>query len=198
MVLLDPHGDLAEDIRKFDLNINPSRLVYVDPFFKKGYTPTINPLQVERKKTDVNFLEIFTQHLVSVFQELLADAKLTNQMRAILTPCIATLLNNYGNSLEDLQQFMRKNKNDRFIEMGRASDIASHRKFFKHQFEESLYDYTKGSIYTKIQSLLNSNTFYNLVTGVSTIDLEKELNKGKLVVFNLAKGKLGEECSVTF
>ncbi len=46
---------------------------------------------------------------------------------------------------------------------------------------------------------MNSEVFYNLTSsGISTINLEESVNNGKIVLFNLSKGKLGEEVSETF
>ncbi|MEZ4950650.1 MAG: hypothetical protein R2784_14885 [Saprospiraceae bacterium] len=47
--------------------------------------------------------------------------------------------------------------------------------------------------------MLNSEVFYNITSsGISTINLEDSVNQGKVVLFNLSKGKLGEDVSETF
>lgn len=170
--------------------------MYIDPFLKEGMTPTINPLELRNR--DEHAIELATQQLVGVFQELIPDAMLSNQMRALLSPCVATLLRTHGCSLEDLQSFLRTGKNDLRVKMGEGSPIKSHSKFFSEDFHNSIYNSTKSSILVKIQSLLNSRIFYNLVTGISTINLERLLNQGKVIIFNLAKGKIGDEASQAY
>ncbi len=90
IVVIDPHGSTVEQIRRFDLAKKyHARLVYLDPLLRKGYVPCINPFRIE--SFDIHDIEVHTQQLVDAFQEII-DAKLSNFMKALLTPCIATLL----------------------------------------------------------------------------------------------------------
>ena len=45
---------------------------------------------------------------------------------------------------------------------------------------------------------MNSHTFYNLVVGKSTVNLSKAMDEGKVVIFNLSKGRMGIETSEAF
>ena len=85
-------------------------------------------------------------------------------MRTVLQPCLTTLLLARTAGLSDLQSMLIKNASHRWIELGRQSPIPSHKAFFQQEFMNARYDYTKNSLYTKLQSLLNSPTFYNRVT----------------------------------
>jgi len=104
---------------------------------------------------------------------MIPDARMSNYMRAILKPCLATLLRIPNTSLSHLQEFMSKNRSERWINEGKNSGISTQKDFFRHEFANRIYDGTKGSIYTKLQSLLNSEVFHNMTNGVSTINLEK-------------------------
>ena len=158
-------------------------------------TPTINPLSVLDVTTDT--VEMHAQALSLVFEELIPDSKLSTYMRTVLQPCLSTLLLTKSASLSDLQSMMTKNDSNRWIELGKHSQIPSHRKFFQDEFMNGMYDFTKNSLFTKLQSLLNSPTFSNRVTGIDTINLERCVRTGKIVLFNLSKGKYGEEVSAT-
>lgn len=46
--------------------------------------------------------------------------------------------------------------------------------------------------------MLNSQTFYHLTEGKSTINLEEAVESGKIIIFNLAQGKMGTEVSQLF
>ena len=162
LVLIDPHGDCADSVRKFYHNFNNNRIAYIDPFLREGMTPSINPFELQH--TDEQTIELATSQLVDVFQELIPDALLSNQMRALLVPCISTLLRCRDASLEDLQNFLRPGKNEEWLKIGRNSPIHSHRKFFNEDFNNPIYRATKQSILVKVQSLLNSRIFYNLTT----------------------------------
>jgi hypothetical protein len=125
---------------------------------------------------------------------MLPDAKLSNYMRALLHPCLYTLLTLKTATLVDLQDLLQ-GKNEYLIERALQSSIPTFQKFFKEEFFHKDYTRTKQSLYTKIQSLLNSQVFYHMTIGDSTINLEQCRRNHKIVLFNLSKGKLGEEAS---
>ncbi len=201
IVVIDPHGDLAEQIIKWQEFATlpmrePDFVVYIDPFLDKELVPVINPFDI-KDKSDEN-IDILSQELTRVFQELIKDSKLSLQMETLLQPCIATLLRRENSSLRDLQRFMNDDLNKDLVEEGLKSPNPAHRDFFKYAFYNRTYTPTKQSIFTKIQSLLNSQIFHNLVIGKSTIDLEKLINRKKILIFNLSKGKLGTDTSEAF
>ncbi len=197
IIVIDPHGDLAEQIAKWkEFKDNYDDLVYIDPFLDKSFTPILNPFDI-KDKTEQN-IDILAQELTKVFQELIKDSKLTLQMETLLNPCISTLLRRENSTLRDLQKFMNDELNKDLVEEGLKSPNPAHRDFFKYAFYNKSYTPTKQSIFTKIQSLLNSKIFHNLTIGKSTIDLEKLINNKKIIIFNLAKGKLGTDTSEAF
>lgn len=196
LIVIDPHGDMVHTMRKFDLmRDDRKRLIYVDPMLWKDYTPTLNPL--ECWETNPIHIEIRANQLMRVFEEMIPDAKLSNYMKAVLKPCLYVLLKLHTCSLHDLQEFLT-NEESIFIERGKNCGIRSYQEFFRWEFHNPIYLRTKQSIYTKIQSLLNQQVFSNLVTGKSTIDLERAMRQGKIVLFNLSKWKIGEEVAETF
>jgi hypothetical protein len=135
---------------------------------------------------------------VGVFKELLSNTSLTTQMEAILIPCLTVLLKREGSTLLDLQRFMNDDKNEDLVRLGTQSSIKPHRIFFQDRFYEKTFSITKSSISTKLQNLINSQTFYHLTVGKSTISIEQLLNSRKLIIFNLAKGQLGNDTSEAF
>lgn len=196
LVMIDPHDDLVSEMLRFDLNRWHDRIIFIDPYFAPGYTPTFNPFELAA--TDEYSIEIATQQIVSVFQELITNAALSSAMETLVAPCVATLLRKGNTSLHELQRFMDDNNNQDLVELGKQSPIPSHRSLFEYHFYNNQYKTTKSGVFTRIQKLLNSHTFYNLVTGDSTINLEAEVNAGKVILINLSKGKMGDDASETF
>lgn len=195
IIIIDPHWDTAEKIRRFDLAKSYSeRLIFVDPFFSKGMTPCLNPMQIEDRSD--YWIELYSEQLVKVFEDIIPDV-LSTYMRALIKPCISTLLHVGSTDLVHLQQFMSPSHCEKRLEIGKKCKIESHRRFFKEEFENPIYARTKGSIYTKIQSLLNSTVFFNMTTWESTIRLEQLLRKWSIVVFKLSKGIIWDEVSIT-
>jgi len=201
LVAIDPHGDLVRQIKNFHLNrANRERVIYIDPYLKEGYTPVINPLELSSK--DERSIDVMAQQISKVFKELIGrggnDTKVSTNMDAVLIPCIYTLLRKGDATLEDLQRFMDDNYNKDLVALGKKSPHKRHRTFFEREFHNSLLNISKSSIRIKLQSLLNYPTFANILCGKSTIDLEHELNSGKVILFNLSKGRIGDETSKAF
>lgn len=225
-VVIEPHGDLCEEIAKFKENcrqvkeyssqtnagafLNALRksvensnnfsasfyspnLVYIDPTLYDDYSPSINPFDL-KDKSERN-IDAVSQSLTDVFDELLKSANLSLQMETLLIPCISVLLRLEKTSIKDLQIFMDDERNGSLVNHGKQSPNEAHREFFQNAFFNKSYSPTKQSIYTKIQSLLNSPGFSNFIAKPSTLDLEKELNGKKLILFNLSKGKMGDDSS---
>jgi hypothetical protein len=194
LILIDPHGDLASEVRSLRLNADYQRLIYVDPLFVPGATPVLNPLEI-RDFSEQN-IDLHSQELARAFSELFTDVTLTLQMQTILKPILSTLIRMGGKTLLDVQRFLQDDP--ALIAAGCASPHPAEREFFKTMFKKSNYAITKNSLYTKIQSLLNTRIFYNLTIGPSTLDLEAEINAGKVLIFSLSKGTLGSEASIAY
>lgn len=197
-ILIDPHGDLAEEVARFKEHERSDDLIYIDPYLDKygKKKPCINPLEIKDKSPqNVDFV---SQSLVSAFKELLQNTSLTTQMEALLIPCLTVLLKREGSTLLDLQRFMNDERNEDLVEEGKQSDIVTHRNFFQYRFYEKTFAITKASLSTKLQSILNSQTFYYLTVGNSTLDMESVLDSRKLIIFNLSKGQLGRDTSEAF
>lgn len=198
LVLIDPHGDLAQEAISLKLNqTNPSRLVYIDPCLSQGYTPVLNPFELKDKSDEA--VELTAQMLVAVFEELLGEVGLTMYMSAVLFPCITTLLKMEGATLADLQTFMNDEQNQYLVDYAlKHNNNPNHRRFFETAFYDKMYEKTKLAIYTRTNSLLNTQLFYNAVIGKSTIDLEQAIDQGKVIVINASKGRLGLQASSAF
>ena len=208
IILIEPHGDLAKEVRDFGLNIiHPERLVYIDPYYESGFSPVINPFTIP--ETSDSSIDLYSQELSRVFVELLKEGTtMSSQMDAILRPAISTLLRMGNTTLEDLQNLMDSENSDvrkYIVEQGLQNPYPPHRKMFQKVWGDdeisSNYKPTLNSIYNKIQNLLNTSVFRNLTCGnegVSTIHLHKEVNEGKVIIFNLSKGKMGGEASQAY
>jgi len=196
--LIEPHGDLAQEVLAFKLNWRyRKRLIYINPtihkllWIEEIYTPVINPFDIRSKDEDT--IDAFAQEITNALGEMIKTSKsgeggLTKNMDAVIKPCVATLLRKGDCDLRDLKRFMGKN-NKEYVELGKKSPDPEHREFFHHGFTNDQYNITKNSLYIKLQSLLNSPVFRRLVIGKSTVDLQKAFNSGKVVIFDVAKSR---------
>ena len=196
VVLIDPHGDLADDIFKLRISKEiKDRLIYINPYLSKNYTATINPFQTYDKSEEN--IDLTTRELVILFKELI-DTDYSLQMEAIGNPCVATLLRTDFGTLSEFQRFMDDTKNHDLVELGKKSPNPSHREFFHQAFHKKEYARTKQAIYTRIQSLLNHTVFYQLMNAKSTVDLRHAVDHGKIIIFNLSQGKMGVDMASVY
>ena len=201
VILLDPHGDMAQEIAQFNefsQTRYANRLVFIDPSVKTGYSPSINPFQLE-VKTDES-IALMTQELLNIIKVLLQSmgqsnswsqnqwTSTTNQMDAILSPCIATLLRCQNTSFTDLQRFMDDNNNADLLALGQKSPNPQHRMLFRHKFNSPLFSATKHGIYTRLQVILNDPTFQNLISNTTTVNLKQLIEEKKIILFKLSLG----------
>lgn len=195
VIVIDPHGDLTEQVAKWRENRDGKNLVYVNPVLDSGFTPVMNPFDLP--SNDERQIEQTAVELCAVFEELLKGegTGLTLQMKTVLMPCLSTLLRLKNANFRDLQVFMNDEQNEQLIKEGLKSPNENHRFFFEEAFQGERYKTTKNSIYTKLQFLLGLNGFKRILTGRTTLNLQELLNSRKLIVFNLAVGNLTEEVS---
>lgn len=108
---------------------------------------------------------------------------------------MSVLFENGGYGLMDLQKFMDDSQNEALVALGKKSRNPVFRGFFEQGFLNKRYALTKHAIYTRIQHLMNNYIFYQMMNGPCSIDLRNAMQQGKVVLFNLSKGKLGEDTS---
>jgi len=203
VVLIEPGGDLARQVAHWKEFNSGNRLVYVDPALARGKTPTINPFQIsgiaasDTSPAAIEAKRVVAQQLRSALQEVIgtgAGATFTLPMRALLMPCILTLLDLPGATIRELHRFMDDTANADLVAFGATRthypDVAS---FFESGFGDPHFKITKKAIETRIQELLTTGTFAALTCGESTIDLEQALEHRKIIIFNLGKGSIGKD-----
>lgn len=199
VVIIDPHGDMVEEIARFK-RFSPENdyddLVYIDPTLKNGFSPSINPFEIE--DTSENNVAITTQELKRVINALLQGSGATAQMEAILSPCIAVLLRKKDGCFEDLQRFMDDNQNEDLIKLGLNSPNPQHAKLFRDKFTSKGYEATKHGIYTRMQTLLNDPIFQNLISNKTTVNLKQLIDQRKTILFKLSLGEGGSESMEAF
>jgi len=207
LVAVEPHGDLSKQLIRFVLNKgkNKERLIYLDPFPRQtaidlfgedilgaDYIFTINPFDIADRSERI--VEYMTEELSSAFFEIIKSQE-TPQMLAIIKACVDSLLRAEGANISHLKRFMDDKENDDLIELGKQNPNLGQRDMIKRMKTDPKLNPTKSGIYYRLQTILGNSTFRRITSGKSTVDLEKELNSGKVIIFNLAKGKLGADVS---
>lgn len=192
VILIEPHGDLAEQVAKLK-GKNNDNLVYIDFTLDPEKTPVLNPFDITDRSSEN--IEIQAQALIDAFEDILGS-EFSTQMEELLGATIRTLMQTGKGDFWELRRFMDDENNSDLVTAGKASPNPKDRLFFTDgSFFQSNYKPTKGSLKSKIGTYLGYAVFRNFTTGKSTIDLKK-LTDGKMwVIFNLSKGNIGKKVS---
>lgn len=192
VILIEPHGDLAEQVARLKDKDNDN-LVYIDFTLDPTKTPILNPFDL-KDRTPEN-IEIQAQALIDAFEDILGS-EFSTQMEELLGATIRTLMTTGKGDFWELRRFMDDENNSDLVTAGKASPNPKDRLFFNDgSFHQTSYKPTKSSLKSKIGTYLGYAVFRNFTTGKSTIDLKKLTDGKKWVIFNLSKGNIGKKVS---
>ena len=188
VIILDPHGDFAQDIIK--LPIDKERIVFIDPALKDGVTPTYNIFENEEKLSEQE-IKLQANIIIPVVKAINDEEKFSSAMEEMLYHCTCVLLRKGDSSFKELLQFMHDKKNKSLIELGLQSPNDLDSEYFEYDFQGSKQ--TRDALRRRLKKLLSDHYFSNLVNGKSTFDFEKLMNtRGKVIVLNVNKYNLPE------
>lgn len=198
VILFDPHGDIAEQVGRWKQHRDGDNIIFFDPTLKNGFLPCINPLEMP-EGANREQIEKMAECLTAVLKEIVgAESNITANMGTLLKAMIAVLLERPDSTLKDLQRFMDDEQNKDLVEYAIQHSPEGKKDLFTGSFYKKSYSPTKHALYTKLQDLFNSQTFYDLTVGNSTLDVRKIMDSRKTVIFSLSKGKIGEQTSSAF
>ncbi len=191
LALLDPHGDIAEDILNF---IPRERLHHVIYF---------NPSDIEHPigfnllfEVSKDFHHLVASGIISTFKKIWSESW-GPRMEHILRFCLLTLLQYSSATLLHIQPLLT----NREFRMHVLSNIKTTYilEFWHNEFEKfspSLRAEAVSPILNKIGIFQTSNPLRSVVgQSESTLDIKELMDKGYILIANLSKGQLGEEVS---
>jgi hypothetical protein len=193
LALLDPHGDLAEAV----LDLVPKRRINDVFYFNPAdldFPIAFNPLE----KTGPDKRHLIASGLISAFKKIWAEFW-GPRMEHILRHCILALLEYPDSTLLDLPP-MLTDKDFRSRVLQKVSNPGV-RDFWLLEFEKYspwFRSEAVSPILNKIGQFLATPLIRNIVgQSKSSFDLRSVMDEGKILIANLAKGKIGEDnCSL--
>lgn len=201
-IILDPHGDLAQQVAHWrEFAKDPERLVYFDPYLfgdSLKYAPVLNPLSplldsVNKDSVVGGFIDTMTSVIDS------KDAP-TDRMKSILKACLYTFASYPKEvTLYDLIDFLGNGEKAEFWK-GQARQRLNNKALLAmvDDFDKKEYGNTKTAIRDRLRVLLSSDALDRCLIGQNTINLSEAMDSGKIIVLNLAKGRLGKDSSNAF
>ncbi|UYN96079.1 MAG: type IV secretion system DNA-binding domain-containing protein [Enhydrobacter sp.] len=187
--LIDPHGDLVEELHQEGRRLGLHEAIYLDaadPEQPYGY----NPLRQVRPE----FIPLAASGLLEVLKKMWADAWGV-RMEHILRNCLYALLEQPDATLSDIGRLL----NDRSYRKQIASSLANEavRRFWTSEFDRYSFGYRAdgaAAIQNKVGAFLADPLIRRILTEPKEpISLRRIMDEGKVLLVNLSKGRIGED-----
>ncbi len=188
---VDPHGDTVDELLSY---IPPNRIddvVYFNP------TDVENPVGFNLLELkDKSQRDFIADGVVEVFKKQFGDSW-GPRLQYILTNTVATALEAQGTTLLAILRLLLDNNYRKFI-LKQVDDPILY-KFWTEEYAKMsqnnrLLTEAVSPIQNKVGRFVSSAVIRNIIGQVkSTIDLRDVMDNQKILLVNLAQGKLGEE-----
>lgn len=200
--VIDPHGDLIDQIISVIPKERISDVVYFNPD-DIGYPMGINLLELTpglNEEDAIREKEFIAESIISVFNKIYTDKYSGPRMEYILRNTIHTAFTIPDASLFTVYKLLINTSYRKSVV--RSLKDENLLDFWKYEFAKA-GDYQKvkmiSPITNKIGRFLFSPTAKRILEqGKSTINFDTIMNEGKILLCNLAKGKIGEDNSSVF
>jgi len=191
VAVIDPHGDLAESVLNFVPANRTNDVIIFDPS-DRDHPIAFNML--ESKDPALN--TIIASGLVGIFKKIYADSW-GPRLEHILRNTILSLLHYPNTTMLGITRILQDKDFRRKVVRKLEDPIL--RAFWEKEFEP-MQDRMKieaiSPIMNKVGQFLSSSIVRNIVgQPQSTVNLRFAMDKKKIIIVNLSKGKLGEDNS---
>ena len=189
--VIDPHGDLAEAVLRFIPKHRTNDVIVFDPS-DRGFPVAFNMLEGK----NVEQRAVIASGLVGVFKKLYADSW-GPRLEHFLRNTILALIEAPDTTILGIPR-MLVDKDYRMKVLHFVKDPMV-RSFWETEFNAlppSKLAEAVGPIQNKVGQFLSTSIIRNIMgQPKSTLDLRFAMDKGKIVIINLSKGKIGEDNS---
>ena len=191
VAFVDPHGEAAEKLLDF---VPPERIndvVYFNPADLE-YPIAFNVME----KVDTAHRHLVAGGLMGVFKKIWPDVW-SSRMEYILNNCILALLEYPGSTLLGINRMLV----DPVFREKVVSKITDPvvKAFWVQEFARYTQRYeveATAAIQNKVGQFISAPLIRNIIGQTkSTIDMRKVMDKQKILILNLSKGKIGEDAS---
>ncbi len=191
VAFVDPHGDSVEKVLNYIPSNRINDVVYLNPA-DSDFPIAFNPLE----SVDPKYKHLVASGLMGVFTKIWAGVW-SARMEYILNNTILALLDSPGNTLLGIARMLvnktyRKkivdNIKDPVVKSFWVDEFANYNDKFRNE--------AIAPIQNKVGQFLSSAIIRNIVGQTkSSIDLREIMDKKKIFLINLSKGRIGEDNS---
>jgi len=189
LAVVDPHGDLVEKVIKYIPSFRVNDIVYLNPA-DVDFPIAFNILE----SVDPTHRHLVASGLIAVFKKMWLDSW-GPRLEHILRNTILALIEYPGSTLLGVTR-MLVDKVYRKKVVDQLSDPIVN-AFWRDEFasfNDKFRSEAVSPIQNKIGQFLSSSIIRNIVgQSKSTIDMREIMDSGKILLLNLAKGRIGED-----
>jgi hypothetical protein len=187
--VLDPHGDLVDDIVRLVPKHRVKDVVIFDPSDLK-HPPSFNPMiptSAEHKtRVTLGFLDTFRKAFGDSWSE---------KMDHLLRYAMIALLNIPGTSIVSLRRML--SDDDFRAEVVKRNDDEAVRRFWEVEFTARRQEFEEGPVsqlLNRLDELLATDMIRNILgQPTNSFDFRDFIDNRKIVLFKLSKGVIGSE-----
>jgi len=187
--IIDPHGDLCETVMDYVPSYRVNDIIYLDPSDTQNAF-SLNPLEV----TNPEQKELVVSGIVAIFHKIYGESWgprleyiLRNTLASVIEMPDATLL---------MVPEMLANASFRAKVVARLTNPVL-KSFWENEFAnytDRLRAEAVSPIQNKVGQFVASTVIRNIIKSPkSTLDLQKVMDEGKILLLNMSQGKLGED-----
>ncbi|MCX6764104.1 MAG: type IV secretion system DNA-binding domain-containing protein [Candidatus Nealsonbacteria bacterium] len=188
---VDPHGEAAERLLDFVPSKRVNDVIYFNPS-DLDYPIAFNVME----KVDVAHRHLVAGGLMGVFKKIWPDVW-SARMEYILNNCILSLLEYPGSTLLGVNR-MLADPDFRQKVVEKITDPVL-KSFWLNEFARYTQRYeieATAAIQNKVGQFISAPLVRNIIGQVtSTINMGEVMDKQKILILNLSKGKVGEDAS---
>jgi len=189
VALIDPHGDLAEQLLDYVPQRRMTDVIYINPS-DIDYPVGINLLDGDKTANR----HLIASHLVDIFKKIWSDSW-GPRLEYILRNTILALLECGGHTLLSIPRLLI-DPEFRAVVLGRVQDPVV-RTFWQVEYElypKVFRTETISPIQNKVGQFLSVPVMRNILGQVQNkVDFRSAMDSRKILVVNLSKGRLGED-----
>lgn len=191
LAVVDPHGDFTEKMIDYVPSNRINDVIYFNPA-DVDWPIAFNVME----KVDPKYMPLVASGLIGVFKKIWADSW-GPRLEYVLRNAILALLEYPSSTLLGVPRIL-VDKNYRQKVVKKVTDPVV-KSFWVDEFSrypDKFQTEAIAPIQNKIGQFLSNSTVRNIVSQTkSSIDLRKAMDEQKILIINLAKGRIGEDYS---
>lgn len=187
--VIDPHGSMAEKLLEYIPEERIKDVIYFAPF------DTDHPLGLNvLEKVDISKRHLVANGLMSAFKKIFGEERFSDRIQYILNNIILALLENENESLLGVNRMLTDKEYRKYI-ISNVKD-PSVKSFWEEEFAKAGDKYQQEAapgIQNKIGQFISNPLIRNIIGQKRTsFDIREIMDKKKILIVNLSKGKVGE------